>query len=217
MKLLSPSLPSALSPISDLSTLAAKCVENQEPLSGALVEHVQLTGADLSGLMLEGVRFLGCRLLECDCSRWETTDVVFQDCDLSGSTFADGIWSRTALEDCRALGSDFSQCGLHHTAFRGCRLSYANFTAQRVKGGLWSGCDLSQAVLSSCVWSAVAFRDCDLTGTRLFHTPPAGLDLTTCHLEGLVLSDGGEELRGVIVDRWQAGELARRLGIVIRD
>ena len=63
----------------------------------------------------------------------------------------------------------------------------------------------------------MAFRDCDLTGTRLFHTPLAGLDLTTCHLEGLVLSDGGEELRGVIVDRWQAGELARRLGIVIRD
>ena len=123
MKLLSPSLPQTLSPSPDFSIQAAHSVETQEPLSGLLVEHALLTGADLSGLTLEGVRFQGCRFLECDCSHWEMTDVVFQDCDLSGSTFADGIWCRVALEDCRALGTAFQQCGLQHVSFRGCKLS----------------------------------------------------------------------------------------------
>ena len=50
-----------------------------------------------------------------------------------------------------------------------------------------------------------------------FKTPMGGLDLTSCQIDGLVLSQAGEELRGLIVDPMQAAVLARRLGIVIRE
>ena len=63
MKLLSPSLPQNLSPAPDFSIQAAHSVETQEPLSGLLVEHALLTGADLSGLTLEGARCRGSRFI----------------------------------------------------------------------------------------------------------------------------------------------------------
>ena len=52
--------------------------------------------------------------------------------------------------------------------------------------------------MASCVWKGVAYSECNLTGVRFFHTPLAGVDLTTCRLEELILSDAGEELR-----RWR--------------
>ena len=53
--------------------------------------------------------------------------------------------------------------------------------------------------------------------TNLFQTPLAGVDLTTCTLQGLVLSESLTELRGAVLDRFQAAELARRFGVIVRD
>ena len=217
VKLLSPKLPPSLEPVLDFPNRAAALLQQELPLSDALIEHVVLTGADLSGLVLEEVHFRSCRLLECDCSRWELTDVVFQDCDLSGSRFFDGIWSRVLCLDCRALEAGLSQCGLQHVQFFNCKLSDANCAGQRIQYARWKDCALSRADFSSSRWRRVTLEGCDLTGARLFQTPLAGVDLTTCRLDGLVLSQEGDELRGAIVDRWQASELAKRLGLIVRD
>ena len=217
VKLLSPKLPAGLEPVGDFAARAAALRWEEEPLSAALVEHAVLVGADLSGWALEGVRFQSCRLLECECSRWELSDVVFQNCDLSGSRFSEGMWDRVLLEDCRALGAGLSRCGLQHVQVLGGKLSDANCAGQRVKYALWKDCALSRADFSSSRWHRVALENCDLTGARLFQTPLSGVDLTSCRLDGLVLSQAGSELQGAVVDRWQASELAKRLGLVVRD
>ena len=49
-----------------------------------------------------------------------------------------------------------------------------------------------------------------------FKTPLKGMDFTTCDIKGLVLSDECSEVRGAVMDLYQAAELAKRLGIVIK-
>ena len=42
------------------------------------------------------------------------------------------------------------------------------------------------------------------------------MDFTTSQIDGLVLSDSCEELRGLTVDLYQAAELSKRLGLMIK-
>ena len=90
----------------------------------------------------------------------------------------------------------FSECGFKNVRFERCRLREASLTELRAKKGAFevSGCDLARAVL--------------------FRTPLAGLDLTTCIIEGAALE--GPELRGAVVTAQQACELARLLGVIIK-
>ena len=52
--------------------------------------------------------------------------------------------------------------------------------------------------------------------TSFFHTPLAGIDFTSCELRALALSQESTELKGAVVDLYQAAELAKRLGLIIK-
>ena len=71
--------------------------------------------------------------------------------------------------------------------------------------------------LSGCRWKGLSLERCRLTGANLFRTSLGGLDLSSCQLEGLILSERGDELRGAVVGLAQAAQLAKRLGIIIKE
>ena len=75
---------------------------------------------------------------------------------------------------------------------------------------------MKSAVFSQCRVKEVSWDRAGLSGASFFKTPLRGMDFTTCEIGGLVLSDGCEELRGAVVDLYQAAELAKRLGLVIK-
>lgn len=77
--------------------------------------------------------------------------------------------------------------------------------------------DFSKAGFSKCRmsntdWNHICFRQ-----ANFFKTVLKGQDFTRCDIEGLVLSDGKGELEGAAVNTFQALELAKRLGILIKD
>ena len=59
------------------------------------------------------------------------------------------------------------------------------------------------------------FADCDLTRATIHMTAMKGVDLRTCRLDGLNI--GIQDMRGMVVTPLQASELARLLGLVIRE
>lgn len=63
--------------------------------------------------------------------------------------------------------------------------------------------------------SKVVLEQTDLTGAELFRTPLAGVDLTTCTLDGIVLSETCAELKGATIHASQAAVVARILGITV--
>ena len=76
-------------------------------------------------------------------------------------------------------------------------------------------CDLRETVLSGMRLSRVLLERVELGGAELFGTSLAGVDLTTCGIGGLVLSDGCRELRGAKIAPEQAAEVARLMGVEI--
>lgn len=211
-----PNLGESLERVVDFSTFAAAAVEENRTLEGILVEGATLVGADLSELVVRGAHFVRCRFLNCSLGGADFTDVVCEGCDWSGSRMPRSFWQRAVWNDCKGTGADLSGASFRDIRFTGCRLDYGNFSACTFRDCAFSGCDLKGAYLRECRVKNLALEKCQIVETSFFRTSLAGLDLTTCRLEGIIISQGGEELKGVIVDPFQAVELAKRLGIVVK-
>ena len=92
-------------------------------------------------------------------------------------------------------------------------LRYVNFTS-----GVWEhisvkGCDFTESALSEMWLKKVILEKTDLTGAELFRTSLTGMDLTSCTLDRIVLSETCRELKGALINAAQAAVVARILGI----
>lgn len=96
------------------------------------------------------------------------------------------------------------------------RLSFSNFDHGKLRDVLFSDGEMDGIFFTQCSLSRVTFQDCDLKQASFIHTPLKNVDLSSCNIAGIVLSEYCTELRGAIVDTYQAADLARRLGIVIK-
>lgn len=75
--------------------------------------------------------------------------------------------------------------------------------------------DFSDLTFRQLSFQACHFTGCDLTGAELFRTPFKGMDLSSCTLDRVSLSETCAELRGAKLHVGQAAVVARILGIEI--
>ena len=92
-------------------------------------------------------------------------------------------------------------------------MRYVNFN-----GGVWDRisikeCDFTEASLSEMRLKKVVLDRTDFTGAELFRTSCAGIDLSTCTLDRIALSETCRELKGATIHPSQAPVVARILGI----
>ncbi|MEA1883559.1 MAG: pentapeptide repeat-containing protein, partial [Thermotogota bacterium] len=54
-------------------------------------------------------------------------------------------------------------------------------------------------------------------GAEFLHTSLKGIDFTTCRIDGIRVSNKYQELTGMIVNTYQAAELSKLMGIIVRE
>lgn len=109
-------------------------------------------------------------------------------------------------------GIRFAGCSFERCSFAAAAAQKSSFTDCR-----FHGCDLSGASLTACRSEQLALDGCRILGASFFQTPLAGIDFTTCILEGITVSDDGHELRGAVVSPMQAAALAKLLGLIVKQ
>ncbi len=109
-----------------------------------------------------------------------------------------------------------AKSSISNTEFTECNLKYVNFTSSKL-----NNCEVKESDLSDAFCNL--FSEADEAGSitvyqyGIFKTPLKDLDFTTCILEGISVSTEGNELKGALVNVYQAAELAKLLGIVIKE
>lgn len=98
-----------------------------------------------------------------------------------------------------------------------CVMNYAKFDSAKLTKVRICSTELGESNFAQChrkeiVWDRVA-----LLQASFFKTPLKGMDFTTCVIDGLILSDECGELKGAVVEVNQAVELAKRLGVVVKQ
>lgn len=211
-----PNIPGGLVEVGSLASLI-----EQENDGDPLVTHVRLCGdeasrTDFTLLELSESQVDRCVFMGCCFVRASFVDVVFSGCDFSNCDFSEVNFTRCTFSSCKFMGADFTEAVFCRVELRDSMASYAAFTKAKLGDLVVRACDFSQAHVVEVRLARVVFDDVRFVGTSFFRTSLAGVDVTTCQLADIVLSDEMSELRGCAMDIYQAAGIAQRLGVEIK-
>ena len=208
MKLAPPQVDSSfLTPAYDIAV-------GEEELEGFLFDGVCAMEADLSRLEIRGCLFRHNVWQQATLHKSGFVDVIFDHCDLSGCDFTGAVFSRVRFEGCKLTGVNFAETVFRDVSFTDCRAPYLNLASAKAQRLVFADCRLNEATFQDLKWTA-AFQRCDLTAATFHFAPLKGINLTTSRIDGLRV--GLPDLKGAIVNTFQAADLSRLLGLVIND
>lgn len=217
MKILTPILPDSLSLISEQPGFLTEKKEYEEPVLDMLLKNINMTEEDLSDLRFHAVRFENCLFMDCSFRKGEFTDIVFQTCNFSNCDFSDSYFNRVEFRSSKGLGTKFAGSSIFHTSIRECNLNYANFDACKLEHLLVEDTELSSSNITQCRCKDVVWNRAELTNASFFKTSLRKMDFTNSVIHGIVLSDDCREIKDAVVDLYQAAELAKYLGVIVKD
>lgn len=193
------------------------CQKEDEPVRTKKFTGITCEGEDFSYMRFSGVKFRNCRFWDCSFSHGEFTDVLFESCDLSGCDLGDGYMERVVFHSCKGVGAKLAGMVLKHLSLEECNFDDANFDSSRLELVRFFKTRLYNSSLTACRCRQVSWSEAGLKNASFFKTSLRGMDLSDSEITGIVVSDDNKELSGVIVDLFQAAELAKKMGVVIRD
>lgn len=181
-------------------------------------EADDLTGVDVGHAEFEDCTFTGVSFAGISSSRISFEGCTFEACDFAGASLRQSYWGGCIVDDCRATGADLSKSFMRSTVWRGGSLSFATLAEGKLEAASFHGVDLSESLFQSVrLTKRSRFEHCTFMRSEIVGTHLRGLDLSTCDLAGIRVSDTFAELRGAIIAMDQAIDLVGLLGVRFRD
>lgn len=195
-----------------------KAVEEQEAeITKRQFKGIFLTKFTADGRFFRQTIFKNCRFMGCTFDESEFTDVKFINCDFYNSSFNDTYFKDCSFQDSKAVEADFYGSRMSHVSFTDCCIVDAGFDAVRMSYIRARDTDFTKTSFSKCKITNADWKNVCFQQANFFKTILKGIDFSQCDISGIILSDKMEELKGMLVNSFQAIELAQRMGIVIRD
>lgn len=211
-----PELGRSLQEVQEGLAVMQKACREDMPVEQCCIRGLAAENEDFYKINLEGVVFENCTFLHCNFEKASFIDVRFKTCDFSNSSLDDCYFNRCEFLSVKGVGADFHESLLREVRMEECGFSFANFSGTRWESAALCTCDMQESYLADCVFKKMGWKGLNLKRASLFHTPLKGMDLRGNEIEGIILSEEKGELRGAVTDLYQAAELARLLGIVIK-
>lgn len=199
-----------------LEDVIARAQREGDPyLEGASFSHDALdAGADVRFFELHGVELDHCSLMGVDFTKTSFYDCTLVGCDLSNAKLDEAYFARTRLVGCKLEGAQLHAAFVRSTRFVDCMCRYANLAEATLEASSLTGCDLRESFINEVrLRKKTRFERCDFTRADFFRTPLKGIDLSTCAIAGIGVSDTHAELRGALIAAEQAVNLVGLLGV----
>lgn len=206
-----------------MATLAdaiARAQQEGDPyLDGASFANDTLqAGAGVQFFELHGLELDHCTLMGVDFSKTSFYDCTLVGCDLSNANLAETYFARTHLVDCKLEGAQLLKAFVRSSRFERCMCRYANLAEATLEASILLGCDLRESFVNEVrLRKKTRLERCDLTRADFFRTSLKGVDLSTCSIAGIGVSDTHTELRGALIGAEQAVDLVGLLGVKVLD
>lgn len=188
-----------------------------EAVRSVLIRNLQMNNEDLSHMRFSSVVFENCIFQDCSFEKGEFTDVAMRSCDFSNCSFEDSYFNRMEFRASKAVGTKFSGSTMLHTSIWDCNFNYANFDSSKLEYFRVSDSQLQGSFFTQCRCKVVEWNRVSLNQASFFKTSMKGMDFTGSSIMGLMLSEDGKEIKGAVVDLYQAAELAKYLGVIIKN
>jgi len=202
---------------SDLMHYIQECVQQEIDVENICVKNFNTEDADFSGNTFENVCFDHCDFTNVNMSRCHFYNVMFTSCTFPDCTFLNSWFKQCFFEESQFKGCSFSESKFRDVTILNSNMGYANFTLDKFEACEIISTDMSNSFFAQCKLKNFFVNESIFLRTEFFQTALEGIDFSSCILDGISVSAGGTELKGVIVNIYQAAELSRLMGIVIKD
>ena len=183
-----------------------------------IIENKHFKKIEEIDLNAEEVEFEKCIFTDCKITgsfeKATFHDVIFEMCDFSNCLFMEGSFIRVEIKDSKFVGCNFTDSRVYHLASNNTVYEYANFSNTNLEEVIFENCNLSSSSFSECKVKNIYFETSELIQAQFFRTKLKSIDLSTCEINGIVTSL--QDIEGVIVNNFQAIELSKLMGIIIK-
>ncbi len=188
----------------------------EKPVSAIKSCALQAEAIDLSGLDLKTSLLENCTFHTCSFENASFIDIVFQSCDFSNSKFPAAYFERCRFINCKCIGMDMRDTVIKHTAFERCNLRYSCFDNTRILDALFDTVDFTEASLTKAKLKNFSARNSNFIRSSFYQTMLAGIDFSGNELIAPIVSSPPVELKGAMIDPFQAAGLIGLLGVIVK-
>lgn len=216
MKIQKPKLIQGLTEISDFMEILQEAKQNETEIEEMHIKGAYCVGEDISEIRFSNIFFENCRFNECSFIKCSFIDVIFKNCDFSNCDMSQGYFNRCEFQMNKALGVKFVEAIWKDVFIQEGNFKYVNLDKAKIDVAEFKESSFESASLTECKVKSLQCEKVEFLNTNFFRTPLKGIDFTKSTITGMVVSAEGTELKGVIVDLYQAAELAKLFGVIIR-
>ncbi|MGM0123274.1 hypothetical protein IGI37_000640 [Enterococcus sp. AZ194] len=190
-------------------------LEDEAFFQGLKVEDVDLSYDGCNNLAIREAHFKRLTMQRTRLERFECSNIVFENCDLSNLEWIGGSFQQCLFKQCKLTGTNFAESFLRDCQFEDCMATFSSFSDTKLKAVTFTNCHLTDSEFVEVNWQHFTLEKNQLTGSSWFHTKLSGLNLSANTFDSISLSQ--ELMRGLIVNQEQAIVIAMGLGLVVED
>jgi uncharacterized protein YjbI with pentapeptide repeats len=212
-----PKIPVKPVPVRDFAFLAREHLADETPVQGIVCEDACFREEDFQALEVRSSIFRACCFSSCHFEKAVFVDVVFRNCDLSNSRFRSAYFERCRFEGCKCIGADLSDTRIKNVVFRETRLQYSCFDKTKMTGVFLDQTDFTEASVIEASLKQFTAIDTKFLRNNFYKTSLSGIDFTRCEFAAPVVSMPPVELKGTILNPFQAADLIGLWGIIVKN
>ncbi|WP_312048100.1 pentapeptide repeat-containing protein [Anaerotignum sp.] len=177
----------------------------------------RIEGMDFSRMELKSSILENCKFCSCNFKSASFIDVIFQSCDLSNSKFADAYFERCQFVDCKCVGLDMHRTVIKQTTFEQSNFKYSNFDETKMNAVFFDNIDFTESSISEAKLKKFEAKNSKFIKNNFFKTMLATVDFTDNEFKMPLVSTPPIELKGMVINMFQAAELISLMGIIVNQ
>lgn len=217
MSIPNPQIPEQLNEIDDFEKYSKELMQNDEPITEISCISYETEHDDFNKIEVRSCVFDNCSFRDCDFESASFYDVVFKTCDFSNSNFQKAYFSRCKFIGCKCVGANLCDTIIKQTTFLQSNFRYSYFDKTKMTDVLLNEVDLTEASIAEAILKRFSATDCRLIKNNLFKTMLSGIDFTKNDFSLPIISSPPIELKGAVINSFQAADIIRLFGVIIDD
>lgn len=217
MSIVKPPISNKLIHIHDFSSYAQNYLLEEAPICEIKCYEERVESGNFYNIETQNSIFKNCVFHNCSFENASFIDVVFECCDLSNCKFTGSYFERCRFSSCKCIGIDMSGSIVKQVSFELSNLQYSNFNKIKMTDVLFESVDFTESTMSEAKLNRFEAVKSKFVKNNFFKTMLVSVDFTDNEFVAPTVSALPVELKGAIINTFQATDLIGLWGVVVKQ
>jgi uncharacterized protein YjbI with pentapeptide repeats len=217
MSIINPQISRELIATHDFFSYAQNFLLEESPICDIESSEERVENENFHSIEIKKSIIKNCVFNNCNFENATFIDVIFEYCDLSNNKFAGSYFERCQFVSCKCVGIDMSGSIVKQVTFESSNFQYSTFNKIKMTDVLFENINFSESSMSEAKLNRFKAVNSRFIKNNLYKTMLAGVDFTDNEFVAPTVSTLPIELKGAIINTFQAIDLIGLWGVVVRQ